>query len=55
MKSQVRIIDIRSNQIVMRFLDNLIVSAGYKFNLEYFGIEENKKLYQEEKAVGCFI
>ena len=41
MKSQMRIIDISNNQIVLRFLDNIIVTAGYKFNLEMFGIEGN--------------
>ena len=43
--------DIRSNQIVLRFLDNLLVTAGYKCNLEYLGIEDNKKAYQVRNAV----
>jgi hypothetical protein len=36
-----RFIDISKNQIVLRFLDNLIVTAGYKFNLESFLVEGN--------------
>ena len=39
MKAQMRMIDISNNQIVLRHLDNLIVTSGYKFNLEYLGIE----------------
>ena len=34
-----------SNHIVLRHMDNLIVTSGYKFNLEYFGIEGNSKMY----------
>jgi hypothetical protein len=41
MKCQMRFIDISKNQIVLRFLDNLIVTAGYKFNLESFLVEGN--------------
>eukprot|EP00349_Pseudokeronopsis_sp_Brazil_P000963 CAMPEP_0202961562 /NCGR_PEP_ID=MMETSP1396-20130829/5622_1 /ASSEMBLY_ACC=CAM_ASM_000872 /TAXON_ID= /ORGANISM="Pseudokeronopsis sp., Strain Brazil" /LENGTH=100 /DNA_ID=CAMNT_0049681473 /DNA_START=1259 /DNA_END=1561 /DNA_ORIENTATION=- len=54
MKSQMRIVDIRGNCIVLRYMDTLIVTAGYKFNLEFFGIEENKKFYQEERGISCF-
>ena len=45
MKSQMRFIDISGNTIVLRFLDNIIVTAGYNFSLEYFGIENNAKTY----------
>jgi len=40
-----KIIDLSKNNIVLRFLDNLIVTAGYKFNLEEFLIEGNLKAY----------
>lgn len=46
-----RFIDIRNNNIVLRFLDNIIVSSGYKFSLEIFGIEDNKKKFEGKK--GC--
>ena len=45
MKTQMRHFDVRDNQIVLRFLDNLLVTAGYKFNLEFFGIEGNQRAY----------
>ena len=51
MKSQMRFVDISSNNIVLRFLDNLIVTAGYKYNLEYFGIENNQKEYKAKKSI----
>lgn len=51
MKSQMRHFDVRDNQIVLRFLDNLLVTAGYKFNLEFFGIEGNQRSYQSKNAV----
>jgi len=49
-----RFVDISNNNIVLRFLDNLIVTAGYKFNLEFFGIENNHKEYKaKKKATMC--
>jgi hypothetical protein len=50
MKSPLRFIDISNNAIVLRFLDNLIVTSGYKFGLEYFGIEANEKIYKAKKG-----
>jgi len=44
-----RFVDISNNNIVLRFLDNLIVTAGYKFNLEMFGIEGNEKEYKAKR------
>jgi hypothetical protein len=51
MKCQMRFIDISKNQIVLRFLDNLIVTAGYKFNLESFLVEGNQRAYSSKNSV----
>lgn len=48
-----RFIDISNNGVVLRFLDNLIVTSGYKFGLEFFGIEGNEKIYKGKKGWGC--
>jgi hypothetical protein len=40
-----RIIDISKNNILLRFLDRIIVTAGYKSSLELFIIEDNYKEY----------
>jgi hypothetical protein len=48
-----RFLNICDNYIVMRFLDNIIVTAGLKFYLEYLGIEGNKRVY--EPTTGCCI
>ena len=44
-------LDIRGNQIVLRFLDNILVTAGFKSSLEYLGIEDNIKAYEPRRAV----
>lgn len=50
-----RFLDISNNKIVLRYLENIIVTAGYKFNLEYLGIEGNQKEYRGKVAVClCF-
>lgn len=49
MKSMIRFLDISNNAVVLRFLDNLIVTSGYKFGLEFFGIEGNEKEYKAKK------
>lgn len=41
-----RFLDISGNNIVLRFLDNIIVTSGYKFSLESLEIEKNFKLYK---------
>ena len=47
-----RLIDIGKNRIVLRFLDNIIVTSGYKSCLECLMIEGNHKVYGGNNA-GC--
>ncbi len=55
MRTKMKYLDIRENQIILRFLDNLLVTAGYKSSLEYFGIEENMRVYRSRRAnCSCF-
>jgi hypothetical protein len=50
-----RFLDISYNKIVLRNLENIIVTAGYKFSLEYLGIEGNEREYRGKVAVClCF-
>lgn len=48
-----RLIDISKNHIVLRFLDNIIVTAGYKSCLECLMIEGNKKIYDGQNGGVC--
>ena len=41
MKSQMRLIDLSNNNIVMSYMDNIIISSGYKSCLEILTIEGN--------------
>ena len=38
---------------MLRHLDSLLVAAAFKFNLEYFGIEDNQKAFLNKSNSVC--
>ena len=51
--SPLEYLDISENEIVLRHLDSLLVATAFKFNLEFFGIEGNKKAFVNKSNSVC--